>query len=197
MENTTTEGPWKALEEFRVYRDVMFGKSVIDTPKPFAKNADKSVKAISSLCLPAEAFLIEPDNIEASARIKDTFQILMIKRFFDEQNLSYLQFFKMANNEKAFFTKFYGKGARVHQKIAADHCGSCLGDYEPRCKVWLHSNCFFDCTAQKINFSIKDFFSKCDQIRSFLRIWSHLLKKSLMEKFTFSAVLIMDHEIKY
>ena len=26
-----------------------------------------------------------------------------------------------------------------------------------------------------------DFFSKCDQIRSFLRIWSHLLKKSLME----------------
>ena len=34
-------------------------------------------------------------------------------------------------------------------------------------------------------FSIKDFFSKCDQIRSFLRIWSHLLKKSLMENFMF------------
>ena len=32
-------------------------------------------------------------------------------------------------------------------------------------------------TAQKMKFSIKDFFSKCDQIRSFLRIWSHLLKK--------------------
>ena len=30
-------------------------------------------------------------------------------------------------------------------------------------------------------FSIKDFFSKCDRIRSFLLIWSHLLKKSLME----------------
>ena len=38
-------------------------------------------------------------------------------------------------------------------------------------------------TAQK--FSIKDFFSKYDQIRSFLRIWSHLLKKSLMENFIF------------
>ena len=36
-------------------------------------------------------------------------------------------------------------------------------------------------TAQKIKFSIKDFFSKCDQIRKKLRIWSHLLKKSLME----------------
>ena len=40
-------------------------------------------------------------------------------------------------------------------------------------------------TAQKMKFSIKDFFSKCDQIRSFLRICAHLLKKSLMEKFIF------------
>ena len=42
--------------------------------------------------------------------------------------------------------------------------------------------------AQKMKFSIKDFFSKCDQIRSFLRIWSHLLKKPLMENFIFCAV---------
>ena len=43
-------------------------------------------------------------------------------------------------------------------------------------------------TAQKMKFSIKDFFSKCEQIRSFLRICSHLLKKSLMENFIFCAV---------
>ena len=43
-------------------------------------------------------------------------------------------------------------------------------------------------TAQKMNFSIKNFFSKCDQIRRILRIWSHLLKKSLMENFIFCAV---------
>ena len=43
-------------------------------------------------------------------------------------------------------------------------------------------------TAQKMKFSIKDFFSKCDQIRRKLRIWSHLLKKSLMENFIFCAV---------
>ena len=35
---------------------------------------------------------------------------------------------------------------------------------------------------KKINFSIKDFFSKCDQFCSFLRIWSHLLKKSFNGK---------------
>ena len=37
-------------------------------------------------------------------------------------------------------------------------------------------------TAQKMNFSIMDFFSKCDQICSLLRIWSDLLQKSLMKK---------------
>ena len=36
-------------------------------------------------------------------------------------------------------------------------------------------------TTQKMKFSIKDLFSKFDQIRSFLRIWSYLLKKSLIE----------------
>ena len=45
-------------------------------------------------------------------------------------------------------------------------------------------------TRQKMKFSIKYFFSKCDQIGSFLRIWSHLLKKSLIENFIFCAVWI-------
>ena len=41
-----------------------------------------------------------------------------------------------------------------------------------------------------MKFSIKDFFIiKCDRIRGFLRICSHLLKKkSLMENFIFCAV---------
>ena len=43
--------------------------------------------------------------------------------------------------------------------------------------------------AQKMQFPIKDFFSKCDQTCSVLRIWSHLLKKFLMENFIFCAVL--------
>ena len=48
---------------------------------------------------------------------------------------------------------------------------------------------FLTCiVAQKMKFSIKDFFSKCDQIRSFLRIWSHLLRQFLMENFIFCAV---------
>ena len=43
--------------------------------------------------------------------------------------------------------------------------------------------------SAKMNFSIKDFFSKWDQIRRKLRIWSHLLQKSIMENFIFCVVL--------
>ena len=49
--------------------------------------------------------------------------------------------------------------------------------------TWTYIN-----SAQKMKFFIKDFFSKCDQICSFLRIWSHLLKKSLMENFIYCVV---------
>ena len=44
-------------------------------------------------------------------------------------------------------------------------------------------------TAHKIKFSIEDFFSKCDQIRRKLQIWSHFLKKLLIENFTFYAII--------
>ena len=44
-------------------------------------------------------------------------------------------------------------------------------------------------TAEKMKFSSKivswSFFSKYDQSNSFLRIWSHLLKKSVMENAIF------------
>ena len=51
-----------------------------------------------------------------------------------------------------------------------------------------------------MKFSIKDFFSKRDQIRSFLRdqicsfpwIWSHLMKKSVIENLIFYVVNNMN-----
>ena len=57
-------------------------------------------------------------------------------------------------------------------------------------KAFLHPNSdniflYFNFTAQKMKFFIKNFFSKCDQNPRKLSIWSHLLKKSLMENFIF------------
>ena len=45
-------------------------------------------------------------------------------------------------------------------------------------------------TVQKMKFSIKDFFSKCDQIRGKLRVWPHLLKK--MENLIFCVVIVAN-----
>ena len=50
-------------------------------------------------------------------------------------------------------------------------------DHHVRLIIWY--------TAQKMKFSIKDFFTKCDHIHSFLWIWSHLVKKSSMKNFIF------------
>ena len=49
---------------------------------------------------------------------------------------------------------------------------------------------------KKWKFCIKDFFSKCDQICSFLRIWLHLLKESLMKNFIF-CVMALDYISAY
>ena len=45
-----------------------------------------------------------------------------------------------------------------------------------------------------MNFSIKDYFSKCDHIRRKLRIWSQLLKNSLMKNFIFCAVYLLTED---
>ena len=71
----------------------------------------------------------------------------------------------------------------VHSKIKINNSNS----------VYKSSNLSVTCTkasstVQKNKFSIKNFFSKCDQIRSKIWIWSHLLKKSFMENFIFWAV---------
>ena len=42
-------------------------------------------------------------------------------------------------------------------------------------------------TAKRIKFFVKDFVCKCVQIGSFLRIWSHLVKKSLIFYFLRTA----------
>ena len=55
--------------------------------------------------------------------------------------------------------------------------------YFTQCMFLLLKKLFSN-TAQKVKFSIKNFFSKCDQI---LRIWSHVLKNSLTENLIFCA----------
>ena len=50
---------------------------------------------------------------------------------------------------------------------------------------------------KKWSFDIKNFFSKCEQIRSFMRISYHVLKKSLMENFIFFLKYLVQSCILY
>ena len=95
-----------------------------------------------------------------------------------------------------YLLKFNNRNARTRCKICSKltkksperwYCsGVFIANFEHISHVVLAS-----LTAKKIKFSIKDFFSKCDQIR---RIWSNLLKKSLMENFIFCAMSIANFE---
>ena len=49
--------------------------------------------------------------------------------------------------------------------------------------IWLQLEKYDWHTTLRMTFSIKHFFSKCDQNCSLQRIWSYLLKKSLMKNF--------------
>ena len=50
---------------------------------------------------------------------------------------------------------------------------------------------------QKMKFSIMNFWSKCDQIHRKLRIWSHLLNKSVMKNFIFCSVQYAHSDLLY
>ena len=77
------------------------------------------------------------------------------------------------------------KSGGINTEIFKLHCSRHASSSKAKQTVDIRTVC----TAQKMKFSIKDFFSKSDQIRSFLRIWSHLLKKSFMKNFIFCALL--------
>ena len=51
-------------------------------------------------------------------------------------------------------------------------------------------------TTRKMKFSIRDLFSKRDQIRRKVWIWSDLLKKSLIENFISCGVVIPILQVK-
>ena len=61
-------------------------------------------------------------------------------------------------------------------------CSHCIPAQGPQPCSWH--------TAQKMKFSITDFLNKCDQKRWKLRIWSHLLKKYVMENLIFCTVSV-------
>ena len=82
-------------------------------------------------------------------------------------------FFLVGISGVRIFSRGYFRGSKAFS------CGCFVGT------SWIY-------TAQKIKFSIENFFSKFDQMRRKLRITSHLLKKPLLEKLYFLCSAISE-----
>ena len=127
---------------------------------------------------------------EVCYKMRQVFYSKMRQFYYKMQQL--LQNAALITNCDSFITKcnssyklqqFYYKIRQLLQNATfITNCDSTLNITLTRKPVYYTNKDFV------VKFSIKDFFSKCDQIRSFLRIWSHLLKKFLMVNFIFCAV---------
>lgn len=137
-----------------IYRDVMSGKCVIDTPKQFADYAQQSIKGLTSLYLPAAEVMAEPVGIDLAPKIPETLQVHMVRRLFNDQKVPYLEFSKTASDTDPYFTQFYGEGACGHPENGTNdnHCGYCEAGYVlgeewlqcPMCAIWFHKDCFYE-----------------------------------------------------
>ena len=99
----------------------------------------------------------------------------------------------MLNNSSVGEGKHYMVDGKLEQErpVSKQHGRHLFFLYKPLLSQSLGKSEYISSlldTAQKMKFSIKDFFGNCDRIRRKLQIWSHLPKKSLMENFILCAV---------
>ena len=73
-------------------------------------------------------------------------------------------------------------------QVVSDRCSTYLSNWMSKNQIYFYLRVNF-ALHKKMKFCIKNFFSKCDQIRTKLWIWSHLLMKSLMKNCIICAVL--------
>ena len=106
--------------------------------------------------------LTGPDNIENASKISETFSIYKVTRSFSEDNVCFIDFFRVANDNDAFFTQFYRKDDDLevcgHEILPLlfdvdQTCAFCKAKYVELkekehwlqynlCEQWLHLSCF-------------------------------------------------------
>ena len=95
-----------------------------------------------------------------------------------------LQLYLKKNESKPIQNQSGDRDEGTQEQIVADTTGEMFPVTKLKHQLIL---------AQKMKFSITNFFSTCARIRRNLLIWSYLLKKSVMENFIFCAILFMKN----
>ena len=93
----------------KMYWDAMSNKYMIKNAKDSAEYANKTISGITSIYMPMYELLTEPDNIENAPKIPETLSIHKVTRSFNEDNVCFIDFFRVTNDDDPFFTQFYRK----------------------------------------------------------------------------------------
>ena len=129
--------------------------------KIFAEYANKTISGITSIYMSMYELLTEPDNIENVPKIPETFSIHKVTRSLNEDNVCFIDFFRVANDEDTFFTQFYRKDDNLevcgHEILPLlfdvdQTCAFCKAKYVAlkekedwlqcnQCEQWLHLSC--------------------------------------------------------
>ena len=145
----------------RVFRDVKSGKVAIKNAEHFAEYADTILRGITSLYMPIDEVLEEPEDIDTSSpKINGTLEVHKICRSFLVDGVCKMEFFYTAADEQLFHVQYYKKDGDP------DVCGhvelplscnpdqtraECHGIYvineewleRNLCDQWFHEECFF------------------------------------------------------
>ena len=144
----------------RVFRDVLSGKVNIGSAEHFASYANKIITDISSLYMPLNEVLTEPDCVENAPKIAGTLEVHKIRRTFNSDGVCKLEFYRTANDESPFYSHWYRKEGDPE---VCDHpelplafdvsmtCAKCRGNYKKNeewlecviCDQWFHEDCFY------------------------------------------------------
>ena len=146
----------------KVYRDVMSNKCLIKNAKDSAEYANKTISGITSIYMPINKLLTQPDNIQNAPKIPETLSIYKLTRIFNEDNICFIDFFHVANGDNSFFTQFYQKDndpevcGRGNVPLLFDvyqKCAFCKAKYAASkekedwlqcklCEKWFYQGCF-------------------------------------------------------
>ena len=118
-----------------VFKKVLSGTTVINTPKEFAEFANM-VSTISCLYLPKEDLLQEPDHVKDCT----------------PKGVPCNKFFYLNNDEEPHFVQWYDFACGHNENEVNDNtCCHCLKSYNqneewlkcPVCQKWFHDVCFY------------------------------------------------------
>ena len=133
-----------------VYRKVMSGDLVINSPKEFATHADALSHGIKCLYMPMEEVPSEPADITTPPGIAGTLKIHKLVR---NESEGHIDFFYLSNASTPFHQRTYTNSCG-HRKIhvGENSCGECRIEHTQTekvdwlsCKIcnhWFHEQCF-------------------------------------------------------